>query len=97
MIAQVCEAYTLSNRDLGPDGTIPAGLKARATAIALWRFVSEGAPALPKMQTKERKDASDEATKYLGSLANMDLGKTSTPSVGKRPHRFSQREQEGTL
>src|SRR5690242_21196353 len=37
--------YTRSsdlNRELGPDGTIPDGLKLRAIAIATWRFVSEG-------------------------------------------------------
>jgi hypothetical protein len=97
VIGQVRQAYQLSNRDLGPDGTVPEGFKARAVAIALWRFVSEGVPALPKMQTKERKDASEEATKYLAQISSAEVGKASSPSVGSRTRRFSQREQEGTL
>ncbi len=92
---QVRQAYLFSNRDLGPEGTIPMGLKERAISIALWQFVSEGVPKVEKLQTKERESAASEARKYLDRIAAADIGRVSAPSVGERCRRFGVRREEG--
>ena len=81
---QVRQAYIFSNRELGPDGTIPDGLKSHAVAIATWRFVSEGVPRNDALQTKARQTANVEAVNYLNQIASLKIGKTGTPAFGKR-------------
>lgn len=81
---QIRQAYIFSNREVGPTGTIPDGLKSRAIAIATWRSVSEGVPQNDALQTKARHSAYDEATKYLGQIASVQIGKTAMPSFGRR-------------
>ena len=95
VIGQVRQAYQFSNRELGPEMTIPEGLKARATAIALWRFVTEGVPRNPVLQTKERESAFKEAQDFLEKIANAMIGKVSAPSVGTRHRRFTACDEEG--
>lgn len=82
--AQIRQAYIFSNRELGPDGTIPDGLKSRAIAMATWRFVSEGVPQNDALQTKARQTANAEAIVYLDQIASVKIGKTSAPNFGKR-------------
>ena len=95
VMSQVRQAYELSNRDVGEAGTIPAGLKGRAVAIALWRFVSEGVPKLPAIQTKEREAAARAAGEYLDRIAAAEIGNASAPSVGKRHRVFGHRQENG--
>jgi hypothetical protein len=97
---QIRQAYIFSNRELGPDGTIPDGLKSHAVAIATWRFVSEGVPQNDGLQTKPRERANAEAVNYLNQIAAVKIGKTCTPFFGRRgadlPARhFTDRTQEG--
>lgn len=73
VVEQVRDAYISGGRSLGPDRTMPAGLKVRAVAIALWRFVTEGVGKNDGLQTAGRKDAADEATKYLGRIASREI------------------------
>lgn len=70
---QIREAWLSGGRALGPDGTIPDGLQARAIAIATWRFVSEGVPENTGIQTKARNDAFTEATTYLEQIAKREI------------------------
>lgn len=95
VIDQVRQAYAFGNRDLGPDGQIPQGLKSRAIAIAIWRFVSEGVPKNESIQTKQRESAFDEATKYLERIGEVSIGKTSEPSVSTTTPKFDQASQDG--
>ncbi len=92
---QVRQAYILSERPLGPDGTIPSGLKFRAVAIALWRFVSEGVGKNEGVQTKSRQDAFTEALKYLDKIAEARVGTASSPSVGQKRHQFGMQREDG--
>ena len=92
---QVRQAYEMSSRDLGAEGTIPLGLKARAIAIALWRFVSEGVPRIEKIQTKEREASAREAREYLDMIARVDIGGTTSPSVGEKWRRFGHCQEDG--
>ena len=97
---QIRQAYIFSNRELGPEGTIPDGLKMHAVAIATWRFVSEGVPQNDGLQTKAREKANAEAVNYLNQIASVKIGRTATPSFGKRgtdlPKRhFTDCTQEG--
>jgi len=93
--AQIRQAYEFSERDLGPDGQIPEGLKGRAIAIALWRFVSEGVAKNEAVQTKQREAAYREALDYLEKLAQAKIGRVSAPSVAERQHRFGPKHEEG--
>jgi hypothetical protein len=95
VVEQVRQAYILSGRDLGPDGTIPSGLKERAIAIATWRFVSEGLGKNPGLQTKERQDAAAEARSYLDRIADASVGRTTKPSMGCRPRVFGPSREDG--
>jgi hypothetical protein len=81
---QIRQAYIFSNRELGPDGTIPDGLKAHAIAIATWRFVSEGVPQNDGLQTKARQTANATAINYLNEIASVKIGKTASPAFGER-------------
>jgi hypothetical protein len=97
---QIRQAYIFSNRELGAEGTIPDGLKMHAVAIATWRFVSEGVPQNDGVQTKAREKANAEAVNYLNQIASVKIGKTATPSFGRRgsdlPKRhFTDCTQEG--
>jgi hypothetical protein len=92
---QVRQAYSLANRELGAEGTIPAGLKARAISIALWRFVTEGVGKYPVSQTKQRQDAHDEAVKFLQTIAENQVGRASSPSMGKRVRTFGRWAEDG--
>ena len=97
---QIRQAYLFSSRELGPDGTIPDGLKLRAIAIATWRFVSEGVPQNEGLQTKARQTANTEAINYLNQIASVKIGKTSTPAFGQRgidlpPRQFTDTTQDG--
>jgi len=84
VIGQIRQAYIFSNRELGPDGTIPDGLKLHAVAIATWRFVSEGVPQNDALQTKARQTANTAAINYLNEIASVKIGKTATPAFGER-------------
>jgi hypothetical protein len=95
VVELVRQAYLFSNRDLGAEGTIPSGLKERAAAIALWRFVSEGVAKNEGIQTKQRESAATEARAYLDRIASAEIGKVSAPSVRERRRRFSHREEDG--
>lgn len=90
--AQIRQAYLFSNREIGPDGTIPEGLKSRAIAMATWRFVSEGVPQNDALQTKARQTANAEAIAYLEQIASVKIGKTSTPSFGERSSDLPERQ-----
>ena len=81
---QIRQAYIFSNRELGPDETIPDGLKSQAIAIATWRFVSEGVPQNDALQTKARQTASTAAINYLNEIAAVKIGRTATPAFGQR-------------
>jgi hypothetical protein len=98
--AQIRQAYILSNRDVGDDGTIPDGLHNRAVAIATWRFVSEGVPQNEGLQTSARQKAYQEALDYLDQIAKVEIGKSASPAFGTRgvdePRRhFNNRTQDG--
>lgn len=95
VVTQIREAYALSNRDLGADGQIPEGLKARALAIALWRFVSEGVPSNKALQTRQREDAAKEANEFIQKIASVEIGRPASPAMGKRVRRFSHRQEDG--
>jgi len=71
---QIRQAYIFSNREVGAEGTIPEGLKARAVAMATWRFVSEGVPQNDALQTKARQTANTAAVNYLNEIASVKLG-----------------------
>ncbi len=88
---QIRQAYIFSNRELGADGTIPDGFKSRAIAMATWRFVSEGVPENDALQTKARQAANAEAINYLNQIAAVKIGKTATPSFGKRGNNLPRR------
>jgi len=97
---QIRQAYILSNRALGPDGTIPDGLHGRAVAIATWRFVSEGVPKNEGVQTSQREAAYKEALEFLNQLTTVQIGKSASPSFSTRgvnaPRRhFTDRTQNG--
>lgn len=92
---QIRQAYEFSNRELGAAGTIPAGLKGRAVAIALWRFVSEGVAKNEGIQTKQRESAATAAREYLDKISAGEIGKASGPSIHRKRRRFSEREQNG--
>jgi len=92
---QIRQAYILTGRELGPDGTIPTGLKARAVVLAQWRFISEGVPKYPAIQTKSREAAAREAREYIDQIARADIGIATTPSVGHRSKRYQPRQQDG--
>lgn len=69
---QVREAYRSGGRELGPDGTIPDGLKQRAIAIALWKFLA-GVAKNDGIHTREREGNYKEATDYLASIARREV------------------------
>ena len=92
---QVRQAYILSSRALGPDGTIPSGLKFRAVAIALWRFVSEGVGKNEGVQTKSREAAFKEALEYLDKIAATRVGLATSPSIGGKCHKFGAGREDG--
>lgn len=91
----VRQAYILSNRDLGDDGTIPEGLKDRAISIAMWRFISTGVPRMPAIQTRERQEAAKEARTFLDSISHAQVGTTTTPAIGCKRHTFGPRHEDG--
>ncbi|PWU18913.1 MAG: hypothetical protein C5B50_07805 [Verrucomicrobia bacterium] len=93
--AQIRQAYEFSERDLGPEGQIPEGLKGRAIAIALWRFVSEGVAKNEAVQTRQREAAYEEAVDYLEKVGQAKIGRVSGPAVGRRRHRFGVEREEG--
>lgn len=92
---QVRQAYLFSNRNLGPDGTIPTGLMERAKAIALWRFVSEDVPKNEGVQTEARRKGFEEAQTYITQIAQAQIGKVSAPSVGQRERYFGRAAEDG--
>jgi hypothetical protein len=92
---QIRQAYIFSNRELGPDGTIPDGLKSQAVAIATWRFVSEGVPQNDGLQTKARQAANVAAINYLNEIASVKIGRTATPAFGKRGEDLPARQFTG--
>ena len=89
-------AYADAGRALGSAGTVPAGLKARAIAIALWRFVSEGVAKNEGVQTRAREQAAEEARKWLDALGRGEVGgRGSGPSVAARRRDFGMEAEEG--
>lgn len=97
---QIRQAYILSNREVGPDGTIPDGMHGRAIAIATWRFVSEGVPKNEDIQTSARENAYKEALEFLSQLLSVQIGKSAAPSFGTRGlnlpcRQFTRRNQDG--
>jgi hypothetical protein len=95
-VEQVRMAYADAGRVLGPAGTVPAGLKARAIAIALWRFVSEGVAKNEGVQTRAREQAAEEARKWLDALGRGEVGgRGSGPSVAARRRDFGMEAEEG--
>jgi hypothetical protein len=74
---QIRQAYENGGREVPSgdenEGTIPEGLKARAIAIALWRFVSEGVPKNEGIQTRAREAAYKEATDFLEKIAQREI------------------------
>jgi hypothetical protein len=97
---QIRQAYIFSNRELGAEGTIPDGFKARAVAMATWRFVSEGVPQNDSLQTRARQSANTEAVNYLNQVASVKIGRTGTPVFGKRgtdlpARQFTDNTQDG--
>ncbi len=93
---QIRQAYLFSNRELGPDGTIPDGLKSYAVAIATWRFVSEGVPQNDALQSKARQSANTAAINYLNEIASVKIGRTATPAFGTRGTDLPSRNFTGT-
>lgn len=81
VIELVRDAYRSGGRPLGEDGSIPAGLKPRAIAIARWNFITS-IPGTEQLQNKERKAANDEAMRYLEQIAKREIkGSGSAQSV----------------
>lgn len=87
-VEEIRQAYEISGRALGGEGTIPSGLKRRAIAMALWRYVSEGVPSLPKTQTRDRREAADEASRFVIKIASAEVTHISGPSVRPRRRQF---------
>ena len=82
--AQIRDAYLSGGRSLGDDGTIPDALRARAIAIATWRFVTEGLPQNEALQTPSRRDAFNEAVNYLHQIATRQIPTAGSVHI---PHR----------
>jgi len=95
-VEQVRMAYEYSGRTLGAAGLVPAGLKPRAIAIALWRFVSEGVAKNEGVQTRARELAAEEARKWLDGLASGEVGgRGAGPSVRRKRRHFGMRAEDG--
>lgn len=90
---QIREAYLNGGRELGDEGTIPAGLKARAIALATWRFVSEGVPKNEGLQTKSRQDSFTEATEFLFKIASREIKGAGSAQIVCKPTRRATRER----
>lgn len=93
--------------DLDADGTLPGLVLPSVVSIARWRFLVSF-PKLKGLQTEERRDAYRDGLKLLGKIASgspkverpanaiATTGEiVNFPSVGKRPHRFGHRDEDG--
>jgi len=69
----VRQAYRDGGRPLGPDGTIPSGLKHHASALCIWHFVSAGVTKNENIQTPARRQAAEEAQKYLDAIGRREI------------------------
>lgn len=90
---QVRDAYRSGGRLLGDHGTIPAGLKDRAVAIALWRFLVDGVARNDSVHTREREHAYDEAVKYLEAIARREIKGTGSAQIVSGNKRQATREK----
>lgn len=71
---QVREAYRSGGRAIDDsEGTIPASLKERAIAIALWKFITTGVPENKSVQTATREAAFKEAQEFLTKVSARDI------------------------
>ena len=70
---QVRHAYISGGRYVGDEGTIPAGLRSRAIALALWQFLTTGVAANERIHTVERRKAAEEAQSYLDKIASREI------------------------
>ena len=97
---QIRQAYIFSNRELGAEGMIPDGLKARAVAMATWRFVSEGVPQNDSLQTKARQSANADSiirkTFSIPAFCVSILGRSRGPQLSPRPSDETSRERPYT-
>jgi hypothetical protein len=82
-VAEARGAIVGGGYEVGEDGTIPEGMKSDVIAIARWRWLI-AFPQLLKLQTKERKDAYDDARKKLALISEQKFVPES-PTPGTNP------------
>lgn len=106
VIAEFRQAISDAGTDISgaTAGTIPAGFKAKAVALARWRWLIS-IPQAKSMQTPERKDAAEKAEELIKDIASSDRkvaapGSTGTtgitmPSMECRERNFGRDSQDG--
>ncbi|MDE2099107.1 MAG: hypothetical protein KGL39_17770 [Patescibacteria group bacterium] len=67
------DAIRSSGQPLGPDGTLPPGLKQYALDRAVWIFLTRGVPKNDAFATAARSDAAKRAEDILGKLMDGTL------------------------
>ena len=97
VVQQVRDAYLSGGRPLGDDGTIPSGLKMRAIAIALWRFITEGVGKNEGVQTRSREDGFKDAVAYLQRIAERTIKGTGSAQIVSGQPRQATRKTLGGL
>lgn len=94
VIAEFRQAISDAGTDItaADDETIPAGFKAKAAALARWRWLI-AIPQAKNMQTVERKEAATAAETLINDIAtgkrpvaapDSDVGGNARPSFGTR-------------
>lgn len=86
VIAEFRQAISDAGTDISAadDETIPAGFKAKAAALARWRWLIS-IPQAKNMQTAERKEAATGAEKLIEDIAKGDRPVASPPSEDEAP------------
>lgn len=81
VIAEFRQAISDAGTDVSgaDDGKIPAGFKAKAAALARWRWLIS-IPSAKSMQTPERKEAADKAEELINDIATGDRPVTAPDS-----------------
>lgn len=95
--------------DLDAAGTIPDQIRTEVIDIARWRLLISY-PALKNLQTKERKDAHDEAKKVLKEISRRTSEQkverpatpapttgsvVTAPAIGCKPRKFRAGQEDG--
>ncbi len=89
---------------LGPDGTVPDSLKSEVISLTVWLWLT-AFPKNDKLQTDGRRKNYEDALAMMEKVSSgtqrielPDPGvvdQSIMPSISKRPHRFSHREEDG--